>query len=77
MSTVGKALSLLDAVARAERGMGLAEIARLCGTDKATARRLLVDLGRHGFIEQDLETKKYVESQIFWVIMILILSSTF
>lgn len=59
MSTVGKALSLLDAVARAERGMGLAEIARLCGTDKATARRLLVDLGRYGFIEQDAETKKY------------------
>lgn len=59
MSTVGKALSLLDAVARAERGMGLAEIARLCGTDKATARRLLVDLGRHGFIEQDAGTKKY------------------
>jgi len=59
MSTVGKALSLLDVVSRAERGMGLAEIARLCGTDKATARRLLVDLGRFGFIEQDSETKKY------------------
>lgn len=59
MSTVGKALSLLDVVSREERGMGLAEIARLCGTDKATARRLLVELGRHGFIEQDPKTKKY------------------
>lgn len=59
MGTVGKALSLLDVVSRAERGMGLAEIARLCGADKATARRLLVELGRHGFIEQDVETKKY------------------
>ncbi|MGE0279213.1 MAG: IclR family transcriptional regulator [Rhizobiaceae bacterium] len=59
MGTVGKALSLLDVVSRAERGMGLAEIAKLCGTDKATARRLLVELGRHGFIEQDAETKKY------------------
>jgi IclR family transcriptional regulator, acetate operon repressor len=59
MSTVGKALSLLEVVSRAERGMGLGEIARLCGTDKATARRLLVELGRHGFIEQDFETKKY------------------
>lgn len=59
MGTVGKALSLLDTVSRAERGMGLAEIARLCGTDKATARRFLVELGRHGFIEQDVETKKY------------------
>ena len=59
MSTVGKALALLDALSGAEPGLGLSEIARLCGTDKATARRLLVELGRHGFVEQDPLSRKY------------------
>lgn len=59
MSTVGKALALLDIISRAEKSMGLSEIARSCGTDKATARRLLVELGRHGFVEQDAQTRKY------------------
>ncbi|MBP2237528.1 DNA-binding IclR family transcriptional regulator [Sinorhizobium kostiense] len=59
MSTIGKALSLLDTVARLEKEAGLTEIARLCGLDKATARRFLVELEKHGFVEQDSETRKY------------------
>lgn len=59
MSTVGKALSLLNLVASLSEDTGLSEIARLAALDKATARRLLVDLEAHGFIEQDKATKRY------------------
>jgi DNA-binding IclR family transcriptional regulator len=59
MSTIGKALSLLDTVSRLDREAGLTDIARLCALDKATARRFLVELERHGFVEQDPETRKY------------------
>lgn len=59
MSTIGKALTLLDTVATLEREAGLSEIARASQLDKATARRFLVELERHGFLEQDAETRKY------------------
>ncbi|PSJ60917.1 IclR family transcriptional regulator [Pseudaminobacter soli (ex Li et al. 2025)] len=59
MSTIGKALTLLDAVSRLEKDVGLTEIARHCGLDKATARRFLVELEKHGFVEQDPETRRY------------------
>jgi IclR family transcriptional regulator, acetate operon repressor len=59
MSTVGKALSLLDSLSQLTTDSGLTDIARLCNLDKATARRLLVELEKHGFVEQDTETRKY------------------
>jgi DNA-binding IclR family transcriptional regulator len=59
MSTVGKALSLLDSLSQLNNEAGLTDIARLCELDKATTRRLLVELEKHGFIEQDHETRKY------------------
>lgn len=59
MSTIGKALTLLDAISRLEKEAGLSEIARHCGLDKATARRFLVELEKHGFVEQDTETRRY------------------
>lgn len=59
MSTVGKALSLLDSLSQLHTEPGLTEVARLCGFDKATARRLLVELEKHGFVEQDPKTRKY------------------
>ncbi len=59
MSTVGKALSLLDNLSQMNNESGLTDIARLCEIDKATARRLLVELEKHGFVEQDSETRKY------------------
>ena len=39
--------------------MGLSELARMARLDKAATRRLLVALAKHGFIEQDPETRKY------------------
>lgn len=59
MSTVGKALSLLDSLSQLDNDSGLTDIARLCGLDKATARRLLVELEKYGFVEQDPESRKY------------------
>ncbi len=59
MSTIGKALSLLDSVSRLPEEAGLTDIARLCALDKATARRFLVELAKHGFVEQDEVTRKY------------------
>ena len=58
MSTIGKALTLLDTVSRLDQEAGLSDIARHCSLDKATARRFLVELEKHGFVEQDPGTKK-------------------
>lgn len=59
MGTVGKAITLLEAfdVERAE--LGLTELAKLVGFDKATTRRLLLSLAHHGLIEQDDITRLY------------------
>jgi DNA-binding IclR family transcriptional regulator len=52
MGTVDKALALLDLFVPHESEIGLSDIARRSGNDKATARRLLVALSRSGFVEQ-------------------------
>ncbi|MCT7377915.1 IclR family transcriptional regulator [Chelativorans salis] len=59
MSTVSKAISLLELFSVDEPELGLTEIARRSGFDKATTRRLLVSLTQHGFVEQDSETRFY------------------
>lgn len=59
MSTIGKALTLLDMIAGLPHEAGLSELSRLGGLDKATTRRFLVQLERFGFLEQDGETRKY------------------
>jgi IclR family transcriptional regulator, acetate operon repressor len=59
VSTVAKALALLNLVAAEEEEKGLSELARLAGMDKATTRRMLVELETHGFLEQDAVTRRY------------------
>jgi len=59
MGTIGKALTLLDILSGMDREAGLTEIAQSCGYDKATTRRFLVELEKHGFVEQHAESKKY------------------
>lgn len=59
MSTIGKALSLLDLICELDKDIGLSDLARLSALDKATARRFLVALEKHGFVEQDEETRRY------------------
>jgi DNA-binding IclR family transcriptional regulator len=59
MQTVDKAMGLLACFSAALPELGLSELARLAGLDKAGARRLLVALAKHGFIEQDERTRRY------------------
>lgn len=59
MGTIGKALTLLDILSGMESGAGLTEIAVACGYDKATTRRFLVELEKHGFVEQHAQSRKY------------------
>lgn len=59
MSTVGKAISLLEHFTAKEPECGLSELARKARFDKATTRRLLLALSGHGFVEQDPDTRRY------------------
>lgn len=52
MGTVSKALSLLTLFTHARPEIGLSEITRLSGLNKATAYRLLRELQGQGFVEQ-------------------------
>ena len=60
MGTVSKALSLLDHLKDPSQQPGLTDLARLAGFDKATTRRLLLELMANGFVEQDDTSKHYV-----------------
>ncbi|MGJ8547681.1 MAG: IclR family transcriptional regulator [Sulfitobacter sp.] len=59
MKTVDKALSVLDQFSMEKTELGLSELSRMAGLDKAATRRLLVAMTKHGFIEQSEETRKY------------------
>lgn len=59
MSTVDKALSLLDHFGTGSPELGLAALTKLSGFDKATTHRLLGSLALRGFLDQDAITKKY------------------
>jgi IclR family transcriptional regulator, acetate operon repressor len=59
MQTVDKAMSLLGHFSSTQPEIGLSELGRLAGLDKAAARRFLVALSKHGFIEQNSDSRKY------------------
>ncbi|RWA82132.1 MAG: IclR family transcriptional regulator [Mesorhizobium sp.] len=59
MSTVGKAVSLLELFTLQESEIGLSDLARRAGLDKATARRLLMALATHRLIEQEPRSRRY------------------
>ena len=59
MKTVDKALTVLDQFSLERTELGLSELSRLAELDKAATRRLLVAMQKHGFIEQDVDTRKY------------------
>lgn len=59
MSTVRKAIDLLNWFSAERPHIGLAEFQRLTGRDKATTYRYLCALEESGLIEQDLDTKAY------------------
>ena len=59
MQTVDKALGLLGFFSETRPDIGLSEIARLSGFNKATVRRFLLALEKHGVVEQDARTRVY------------------
>lgn len=52
MGTASKALSLLNHFSRSRPSIGLSDMARLSGMNKATVHRLLTEMVGHGFVEQ-------------------------
>ena len=52
MGTVSKALKLLDYFSRSRPEIGLSDLMRLSGMNKATVYRLLSELQAHGVVEQ-------------------------
>lgn len=59
VTTVDKALSLLDHFSNEQTEIGLSAFARLAGYDKSAVLRMLSALGRAGFVEQDPQSRKY------------------
>lgn len=59
MQTVDKAMTLLGFFTPSEPEIGLSDLARLAGFDKAATRRFLVALSKHGLIEQNPANKRY------------------
>jgi len=59
MGTVTKALSLLDHFSHQRREIGLSELARLSGMNKATVFRHLSEMQAQGFVEQTAAGRLY------------------
>lgn len=59
MGTVAKALELLDLFTRTRPRIGLSELARLSGQNKATCYRLMAALQGYGLVEQTGQGREY------------------
>lgn len=59
MSTVDKALSVLELFSENDPTLRLSEIARRMGWDKSNVQRYVTDLAARGMLEQDPDTKSY------------------
>lgn len=59
MGTTAKALALLDLFSVDRPEIGLSDVYRLAGRDKATVHRYLTELEQTGFVEQDVQTRLY------------------
>jgi DNA-binding IclR family transcriptional regulator len=68
MGTVSKTLGLVEILARSQSPMGLTDIANTADFDKATTRRLLLELVANGFVVQNPDNRDYElgpELQVF------------
>jgi DNA-binding IclR family transcriptional regulator len=59
VQTVDKALGLLEFFSEQRPSIGLSDMARLAGFNKATTLRFLAALEKHGFVEQAATTRAY------------------
>jgi DNA-binding IclR family transcriptional regulator len=58
--TIDRAFAVMRLFSEARPLLGLTDVTRLSGFDKATAYRLLTSLVKHGMLEQDASTKQYM-----------------
>lgn len=65
MGTVSKALTLLEYFSRSRVEIGLTEMTRLSGMNKATVYRLLSELQEQGFVEQVGSGREYRLGPVF------------
>lgn len=56
---VDRAVQIMRLLSNGTGGMTLAEIAAATGWHKSSIHKILVTLGRHGFLERNEETKRY------------------
>jgi IclR family KDG regulon transcriptional repressor len=56
---VDRAVRILLMLSAAEQGMTLAEIASATGWHKSSIHKILLTLGRHGFLDREESTKRY------------------
>lgn len=59
-NSIDKALKILSSFAPYNQEMGTVEISQKLGLHKATVSRILLNLARHGFLQQDTKTKKFI-----------------
>ena len=65
MGTVSKALSLISFFDRAHPRIGLSELTRMSGLNKATVHRLMTELAMHGYVEQVGSNREYPLGPVF------------
>ncbi|SHI60323.1 transcriptional regulator, IclR family [Shimia gijangensis] len=65
MGTVSKGLSLLGYFSRSRAKIGLSEMTRLSGMNKATVYRLMTELAEQGFVEQIGTGREYRLGPVF------------
>lgn len=59
IKSIDRALTIIKLVSSRKDGFGVTELANKTDLNKSSVFRILATLLKHGFIEQDLETKKY------------------
>src|SRR2546428_6098970 len=59
VQSLGRALEMLDLLAKAGGELGVTELARRLEVHKSTASRLLATLQEHGLVEQNPASEKY------------------
>lgn len=57
--SVGRALAVLEALARSDRELGVSEVSGVTGLAVGTAHRLLATLAYHGYVRQNAASRKY------------------
>lgn len=71
-----RAVGLLDIVSRNNReGVAFADLLTSAGLTRPTARRLLMALVKHGFVEQDADSKRYFLGPKVYDLALLVLPS--